>query len=179
MGFQITVASDMHSRPMSEPHHPGDRGLVLIGAVKLLQGLLLLGFAFGFLRFVHRDMQEVVADWLDAMHFDMDSHYIVNLLASLSEITDTQIRTLSGVAFVYSGVFLTEGIGLIRRKRWAEYLTVIATALLIPVELYEVIRHFGPVKLAILVLNIAIVWFLIRLLRREPAATDVLEPELP
>ena len=164
---------------MSKPHHAGDRGLVLIGAFKLLQGLLLIGFAFGFLRFVHRDMQEVVADWLDAMHFDMDSHYIVNLLASLSEITDTQIRTLSGVAFVYSGVFLTEGIGLIRRKRWAEYLTVIATALLIPVELYEVIRHFGPVKLAILVLNIAIVWFLIRLLRREPAATDVLEPELP
>ena len=164
---------------MSKPHHAGDRGLVLIGAFKLLQGLLLIGFAFGFLRFVHRDMQEVVADWLDAMHFDMDSHYIVNLLAGLSEITDTQIRTLSGVAFVYSGVFLTEGIGLMRKKRWAEYLTVIATALLIPVELYEVIRHFGPVKLAILVLNIAIVWFLIRLLRREPSVTDVLEPELP
>ena len=163
---------------MTKPHHPGDRGLVLIGAFKLLQGLLLIGFAFGFLRFVHRDVQEVVADWLDAMHFDMGSHYVVNLLASLSGITDSQIRTLSGVAFVYSGVFLTEGVGLMRKKRWAEYLTVIATALLIPVELYEVIRHFGPVKLAILVLNVAIVWFLIRLLRREPVLTEVPEPEL-
>ena len=163
---------------MSQPHHPGDRGLVLIGCFKLLQGLLLAGFAFGFLRFVHKDVEGIVTDWLDAMHFDLDNPYIVDLLTNLSEITDTQIKALSGVAFLYSGVFLTEGIGLIRKKRWAEYLTVVATALLIPVELYEVLRHFGPVKFAVLVLNVAIVWFLIRLLRREPAASIALGQEL-
>lgn len=163
---------------MSKPHHPGDRGLVLIGIFKLLQGLLLIGFAFGFLGFLHRDVQEVVTDWLEARHFDMGNHYIIDLLAKLDEITDTHLRALSGVAFVYSGIFLTEGIGLLQKKRWAEYLTVIATALLIPVELYEVIRHFGPVKLVVLVLNVAIVWFLIRLLRREPAATGALLPEV-
>ena len=156
---------------MSKPHHPGDRGLVLIGTFKLLQSVLLIGFGFGFLRFVHRDLHAIVADWLDAMHFDMGNHYIVVLLASLSGITDTQIRALCGVAFVYSGLFVIEGIGLMRKKRWAEYLTVIATALLIPVELYEVIRDFGPVKLTVLVLNMAVVWFLIRLLRRESGIT--------
>ena len=162
---------------MSSPHHPGDRGLVAIGIFKLLQGLLLIGFAFGFLRFVNRDLQGIVTDWLEAMHFDLDKQYIADFLASLGDITNTQIRTLSGVAFVYSGVFLTEGIGLLRKKRWAEYLTVVATALLIPVELYEVIRHFGPVKFAVLVLNVAIVWFLIRLLRREPALPHAIGQE--
>ena len=163
---------------MTQAHHPGDRGLLAIGIFKLLQGLLLIAFAFGFLRFVHRDVQEIVADWLEAMHFDLEKQYIADFLTSLGDITDTQIRALSGVAFLYSGVFLTEGIGLLRKKRWAEYLTVVATALLIPVELYEVLRHFGPVKFAVLVLNVAIVWFLIRLLRREPAVPNALGQEV-
>jgi len=163
---------------MSQPRQSADRGLVAIGIFKLLQGMLLLAFAFGFLRFVHRDVQGIVADWLDAMHFDLDKEYIANFLASLSEITDSQIRTVSGVAFVYSAVFLTEGIGLIRRKRWAEYLTIVATALLIPVELYEVLRHFGPVKFTVLVANVAIVLFLIRMVRREHLAPEVCGQEM-
>ena len=163
---------------MSQPHHPGDRGLVAIGIFKLLQCLLVLGFAFGFLGFLHRDVQGIVTEWLDSIHFDLEAQYVADFLASLNGITDTQIRALSGVAFLYSGVFLTEGIGLIRKKRWAEYLTVVATSLFIPVELYEVIRHFGPVKFAVLVLNVAIVWFLIRLLRREPLAANMLGQEV-
>jgi hypothetical protein len=42
---------------------------------------------------------------------------------------------------VYAGLLLTEGLGLLLRKRWAEYLTIITTAGLIPIELYEMSRR--------------------------------------
>jgi len=51
-------------------------------------------------------------------------------------------------------------------KRWAEYLTVVATASLIPFELWEIARHFTWLKVGALGVNVAIVCYLIYLLRR-------------
>jgi len=44
---------------------------------------------------------------------------------------------------------LTEGVGLALRKRWAEYLTIIATSSLIPLEVYELIQHFSVMKILV------------------------------
>ena len=63
-------------------------------------------------------------------------------------------------------MFVVEGWGLWREKRWAEYLTVIVTASLIPLEIWEIVRHFTWLKVFALVVNVAIVWYLIYLLRR-------------
>jgi uncharacterized membrane protein (DUF2068 family) len=64
-------------------------------------------------------------------------------------------------------LFAIEGWGLWREKRWAEYLTVIVTASLIPLEIWEIIRHLTWLKVAALALNIAIVLYLLHLLRRR------------
>ncbi len=50
--------------------------------------------------------------------------------------------------FLYAGLFLIEGTGLLLRKHWAEYFTIITTGLFIPLEVYELARHFTVVKLA-------------------------------
>jgi uncharacterized membrane protein (DUF2068 family) len=55
---------------------------------------------------------------------------------------------------------LIEAYGLHKRLRWAEWLTVFATGLLIPFEVYEVWRRFSLLGVAVLVLNIAIVIYL-------------------
>src|SRR5438128_1107462 len=148
---------------MTKSRHPGDRGLLWIGGFKLLQGTLLAVFAVGVLRFVDQDVAQVVGNWINLLHFDAESGFIAELLQKLSLITDTQLRQLSGLTFVFAGVFLTEGVGLIMKKRWAEYLTVVATGSFIPIELYETIKQVGPVKLMLLGINVAIVWFLIRM----------------
>ncbi|PYN77642.1 MAG: hypothetical protein DMD96_23070 [Candidatus Rokuibacteriota bacterium] len=66
----------------------------------------------------------------------------------------------------YSALFLSEGIGLLLRKRWAEYFTVIVTGSLIPLELYEIARRPTGVRVAVSLLNVSIVWYLARGLRR-------------
>lgn len=62
---------------------------------------------------------------------------------------------------------LVEGGGLFYRKRWAEWLTVIATSLLIPLEVYELVRHPSLLKAGGVAVNVAIVIYLYRVVRRR------------
>jgi uncharacterized membrane protein (DUF2068 family) len=70
------------------------------------------------------------------------------------------VTTLAIVAIAYALLEGTEGVGLAMRRRWAEYLTVIATGLLIPYEAYEVIHHATLFKVGALLLNVAVVGYL-------------------
>ena len=62
-------------------------------------------------------------------------------------------------ALAYGGLELVEGGGLFLRKRWAEWLTVVTTTLLIPLELYELVRKPSALKGAGLIVNILIVLY--------------------
>ena len=68
---------------------------------------------------------------------------------------------ITGVAALgYGGLELVEGVGLWRDKLWAEFLTVIATALLLPLELYELVHKPSMLKAAGIAVNVAIVVYL-------------------
>jgi uncharacterized membrane protein (DUF2068 family) len=69
--------------------------------------------------------------------------------------------------FVYAALLLTEGTGLLLRKRWAEYFTIITTAGLIPLEVYEISRHLTAAKVVVLLINVAIVLYLVARVRRS------------
>jgi uncharacterized membrane protein (DUF2068 family) len=91
----------------------------------------------------------------------------VSLLARLDKVTDRQLGEWSGITFAIAGVFVAEGTGLLFRQQWAKYLTVCVTGSLIPVEIIESLKHFGWLKVAVLVVNVAVVTFLIVTLMRE------------
>jgi uncharacterized membrane protein (DUF2068 family) len=63
--------------------------------------------------------------------------------------------------FVYAAIEGAEAVGLWYQRRWAEYLTFVATALFLPLEVYELTRTVSPFKLIALLLNLAIVVYLI------------------
>ena len=54
-----------------------------------------------------------------------------------------------------------EAVGLWWQKRWAEYLTLIATALFLPLEVYEIAHKLSPLKIIALIVNIAVVLYLL------------------
>jgi uncharacterized membrane protein (DUF2068 family) len=72
----------------------------------------------------------------------------------------SHVNVLAIAAIVYALLEGTEGGGLAMRRRWAEYLTVIATGLLIPYEAYEVVHHVTLFKVGALLLNLAVVGYL-------------------
>jgi len=69
--------------------------------------------------------------------------------------------------FAYAALFLTEGTGLLLRKRWAQYFTIIVTGSFLPLEVYEFARHASVAKLLVILLNVAIIGYLVVRLRRE------------
>ena len=87
--------------------------------------------------------------------------------AKLGLVDDRHLKELGGLAAIYGALFLTEGVGLLFRKRWAEYLTVIATSSLIPLKIYEIARHCTSSRIILLIGNLAIVIYLIVEIRRK------------
>lgn len=141
---------------------------MLIAAFKLLKGLALLAVAIGALRLLHKDVAALADHWINAFRVDPHNRYIHWLLAKLPLVDDRKLKELSVGTFIYSAVFLTEGIGLALHKRWAEYFTVITTSSFLPLEVYELIHHATIAKGLALAINIAVVVYLVRELRRYP-----------
>ena len=144
----------------------GSRGLLFIAAYKLMKGLGLLALGIGALRLLHKDVAAEIAQWLDVLRVDPHNHYIQKLLGKLGMVDDRKLKALSIGTFFYSALFLTEGVGLALRKRWAEYLTIVSTASLLPLEVYEIARGASPAKILVLLANIAIVVYLVIEVRR-------------
>ena len=144
----------------------GSRGLLLIAAFKLLKGLALLALGIGALKLLHKDVAAEIAQWIDVLRVDPHNHYIQLLLDKLGMVDDRKLKALSVGTFFYSALFLTEGIGLALRKRWAEYLTIISTASLLPLEIYEIVKRASVPRIIVLIANIAIVVYLVIEVRR-------------
>jgi uncharacterized membrane protein (DUF2068 family) len=150
--------------------HSGSKGLFLIGSYKLLEGLLLAAIGVGLLKLLHRDVAALVTHWVHVLRVDPDNRYIHRLLARIFVVSPKQLRELSVGTFFYAAVRLTEGTGLLLRKRWAEYLTIVMTGVFIPLEVYELVKHYTTLKLGVFVVNAAILWYLISRIREKGGA---------
>ena len=139
--------------------------LFLIGLFKLFKALLLIAAGIGAIKLLHKDLAGTVMHWVQVLRVDPDNRYIHGILVRIFRVTPKQLRELSVGTFIYAGLFLTEGMGLLLRKHWAEYFTIITTGLFIPLEIYELVRHFTVVKLVVTVINVLIVWYLVARVR--------------
>jgi uncharacterized membrane protein (DUF2068 family) len=140
--------------------------LLLIALFKLIKGFLLLAVGIGALKLLHRDVAQTVAHWVDILRVDPENRIIHRLLVRLLAVTPAQLKAASAGTFVYAALLLTEGMGLLFRKRWAEYFTIVTTAGLIPLEVYELSRRVSTAKAVVLIINVAIVVYLVRRVRK-------------
>jgi uncharacterized membrane protein (DUF2068 family) len=92
------------------------------------------------------------------------------LLLETANLTPDKIRAVGVGSFVYAALFLTEGTGLLMAKRWAEWFSVIITSSLVPFEIYEIYRHPTVLKFFALLVNIAVVVYLVYRIRTDDAA---------
>jgi uncharacterized membrane protein (DUF2068 family) len=122
--------------------------------------------AVGAQRLLHRDIQETIIHWARAVRVDPDDHLLQTILTRVARIDPNQIKAISLGLFIYAALFATEGVGLLLKKRWAEYVTLISTALLLPLEIGEVVRHAHVGRVVVLIANVVIVVYLIVQLRR-------------
>jgi uncharacterized membrane protein (DUF2068 family) len=145
----------------------GGRALLVIAIFKFVKGAVLLALAFGALTFLHKDVASAAGYWLDQLRIDSDNQFIGGLLSKLQLVHAKELKELSALGAAYAGLFLTEGTGLLFRKRWAEWLTIVATSSLMPIEVYQLAQKFTAVRLFALLINAAVVLYLIYLVRQK------------
>jgi len=144
-----------------------DRGLLLIGIFKLLKALFFFCLGIGAFRMLHRNLTDEVMKLATALRFDPEGRLVGLILEKVDLVDVHRLRQIGLATFAYSGVALTEGIGLLLEKPWAEYLTLILTISFLPWELYELVRHPDWSRVALLLINLGVLAYLVWLLRRK------------
>ncbi|MGB7566228.1 MAG: DUF2127 domain-containing protein [Chitinivibrionales bacterium] len=149
-------------------------GLYFIGIFKLAKGLLVLALGIGVLRLINKDVDEIFLELISRLHIDAEHRFIQRVLAHLSLIDNHTLEAIATVSFIFASLLLLEGFGLIFQKLWAEYLTVAETAIFIPFEIYEIIRHATVTRISLLTINIAIVGYLLLAILRKSLARNAI-----
>src|SRR5436305_1203247 len=133
-----------------------DALIVLIGVFKLVKAALLLALGVGSLLAMPDEVARKAADAIRWMGIFPGRHALLRGVGRLWSTEPATAEKWGAAGLCYAAVFLVEGIGLLRRKRWAEWLTVVVTASFIPFEVYELVERSSAGKVIALALNVAI-----------------------
>lgn len=152
------------AKQTGQTHHRAG-GLTAIGVFKILKAIFFLIVGIGVLRLLHRDLADIAMRIAMALKFDAEGHFVNSLIDHVQLITPHRLRQISLASMVYAGVATVEGIGLLKEKVWAEYLTMILTASLLPFEIWEIAHRLTWEKVVVILINIAVLVYLILYVR--------------
>ncbi|HEY1902595.1 MAG TPA: DUF2127 domain-containing protein [Terracidiphilus sp.] len=158
-------------------HH--NRWLLLIAAFKLSQALLFIAIGVGVRHLVHKDVGDELLRLAHHLHFNPESRFVDFILDRASIVNDKLLRRFSVALFAYAALGTAEGIGLYLEKLWGEYMTLGITASFLPWEIFEVFRRMSFIHLGLLVVNVMVFFYLLKVVtdrvkehhvKRSPAA---------
>jgi uncharacterized membrane protein (DUF2068 family) len=130
--------------------------LFTVLAIVLLLVRLDLGRIQRWAQSVRTDLTGTIANTGDAGHSRLASE-----LARVAHLQNSTIDVLLITAVIYAVVESVEAVGLWRERRWAEYLTVLATAGFLPFEVRELLDRVTVFRVGALVVNLAVLVYLL------------------
>ena len=147
------------------------RAMQAVALMEAFKGFIVLGAGFGMLTLLHRDVAHIAVSLVTRLHIDPEQHYAGIFLEAAKHVTDARLWAGAGLALLYSTIRLSEGYGLWFERRWAEWLGVVSGGFYLPIEVYELFHKPSWIKAATLTLNVAVVLYLVWMLRRgQPKA---------
>ena len=101
----------------------------------------------------------------EQLNLNSGSHLWLRLINALLQrfgsLSSTARTALAIAILLYALLEAVEAIGVLARRRWAEYLVLLATVAFIPVEVDELVRRPSIWKALTLLINIAIAVYLV------------------
>jgi uncharacterized membrane protein (DUF2068 family) len=143
--------------------------LAWIAAYKLLKSAGMLALAVFSVRLRHGDLQPLLAKSVAYLDLDPHGKFVAALGDRLLHLTSARFQWVRGALFFYFILFAVEGIGLMLEQTWAEWLTVLATTLLLPPAIYEMMHHPTLSRFIFVQFNIGLICYLLWRLRRDAA----------
>lgn len=145
--------------------------LALIALFKMAKAIACVVLAATAFHLIDPDVAAHLGAWLESLTWVTRHGVVARVVAWFVELGPRQFLVFGVLAVVYAALYAVQGIGLWCGKRWAEYLIVIETGLLLPLEVWELVHKFTPFKLGVLLINAAIVAYLIHVLRKPSVDT--------
>ena len=142
------------------------RAMQAVALMEAVKGLIVLGAGFGLLTLLHRDVAHVAISLVTRLHIDPARHYAGVFLDAAEHVTDANLWLGAALALLYSTIRMAEGYGLWFGHRWAAWLGAAGGALYVPIEVYELWHKPGWIKAATLTFNVAVLVYLVWMLRR-------------
>ena len=154
------IIDSLSKMSIRKRHH--NRWLILIAAFKLAQALLFIAIGVGALRLMGKDLGDLLLRLAHHLRFGPESRFVDFILDRASIVNDRLLRRISFGLFAYAALGMTEGIGLYLEKVWAEYFTLGITLSFLPWEIFEVIRKVTPIRSGLLVVNVLVFFYLLK-----------------
>ncbi len=137
-----------------------------VALFEALKGLLALLAAAGLFYLIPRDFRHIAVELVGRLHLNAGKSYPNVFNRILEDTSNAQLWMIGVLVLAYAVVRFAEAYGLWLGRRWAEWLAAVSGGIYVPVELYELARGFGWIKVGALILNVAIVIYMCRVLWR-------------
>ncbi|MGA3126995.1 MAG: DUF2127 domain-containing protein [Candidatus Korobacteraceae bacterium] len=139
-------------------------GLRTVAVLEALKGAAVIALCLVLLSLLHKDLNTVVDHLTDWLRLNPDSRIADWFYELADRTTGRGIWTAVSVGLLYSCCRFVEGYGLWNERRWAEWFAVISGAVYVPLELFAVIAHPHWIRVAVLLGNILVVLYILRIL---------------
>jgi uncharacterized membrane protein (DUF2068 family) len=154
---------DKAKRELGRETQPVDTVVRLIILERAVRGSLVAVLGVALLT-NSRQVVTLVRQWVAELDVNPERRLIpriiLTVLRPVGQFSTRTVLIIGVGALLFGALELTEAVGLARRRRWAEYLTVIAGCIGIPFEIHEVIIRQTVFRVSFLVINVAIVIYL-------------------
>ncbi len=141
-------------------------GLRAIGIYKLAKAVVFVAAGIYVTRLVPGDAVGGLLRFAARLRLDPENRLVQSAIARLAGVNERHLDAIGLGVVVYGLLYAVEGVGLILKRRWAEWIVVASTSLLVPFEGYEVFQRPGFLRIGVLLVNLLIVAFLVFRLRK-------------
>jgi uncharacterized membrane protein (DUF2068 family) len=157
--------------------HLAQRNLLrLVAAFEFIKGIFVLLIGLSAILLVHKDAWVMAESLLALLHINTDRHSAQIFLDFADRVTDARLWTAVRLASAYSALHLAEAYGLWKQRTWAEWIAFVSGTLLLPLEIRGLMRGITLIRSAVFLGNIAIVFYMLFVLREGRQRRRELQP---
>ena len=144
--------------------------LKAVASFEFVKGSFVLLMGLCAVMLVHRDAWLIAESLLALLRISSDRHWAQVFLDLADNVTDARLWAAAQIAFTYAALRFAEAYGLWNERPWAEWVAFISGALLLPLEVRELLRGVTLLRVALFGGNLAVVLYMYSVLRASAAS---------
>jgi uncharacterized membrane protein (DUF2068 family) len=135
-------------------------GLRAVALFEAAKGAFVLVAGFGLAGLLHREGERVADLLAGRLHLNPANRHVRIFLELLADLSSGKLWLLAALALTYACLRFIEAYGLWRNRAWAKWFAALSGGVYVPFELYELYSGLSWLKLAALIINVAVVAYM-------------------